>query len=282
MVGAAVVLALGIATWWITRSGNESTARCPTGLQVQGARCCGAGQYFEAGRCVGRAAACAASMQLQRTRGSSECVAREQRVRIAGGHLTLSPSDWEAEGQLTAREVEVAPFEIDTTEYTVGRYRRCASSGHCSGVRLDAKLEAGLPLGDVSAQQAQSLCESEGGRLPSGDEWLFAAAGPEARRFPWGNTGLVCRRAVFGMVAGPCTEGASGPELAGARPDGATPEGIFDLSGNLAEWTREPQGYLVRGGSFASTLAGMLKSWAAAPAPERSPTIGFRCAYPAR
>lgn len=220
-------------------------------------------------------------MQLQRTRGSSECVAREQRVRIAGGHLTLSPSDWEAEGQLTAREIEVAPFAIDTHEYTVGRYRRCAAGGHCSGVALDPKLEAGLPLGDVSAHQAESLCASEGGHLPSGDQWLFAAAGTEARRFPWGNTGLVCRRAVFGMVTGPCAQGAQGPELAGARPDGATPEGVFDLSGNLAEWTREPQGYLARGGSFTSTLAGLLKSWAAAPAATHSPTIGFRCAYPA-
>jgi hypothetical protein len=103
--------------------------------------------------------------------------------------------------------------------------------------------------------------------------------GSDARRFPWGGTGLVCRRAAYGLAAGPCADGATGPELAGSRPDGATPDGALDLSGNVAEWTREGRGYVARGGSFRSTSAAELKSFAAETAGVRL-DIGFRCAYP--
>jgi hypothetical protein len=55
----------------------------------------------------------------------------------------------------------------------------------------------------------------------------------------------------------------------------------MDLSGNVAEWTREPgRDYSARGGSFRSRSAAELKSWAALPDREKALYIGFRCAYP--
>jgi formylglycine-generating enzyme required for sulfatase activity len=100
------------------------------------------------------------------------------------------------------------------------------------------------------------------------------------RRFPWGATGLVCRRAAFGLVAGPCAESATMPELAGARPDGATPEGIADLAGNVAEWTRERDGSVrARGGSFRANNAAELKGWSAVGRSGASDDIGFRCVF---
>jgi formylglycine-generating enzyme required for sulfatase activity len=137
----------------------------------------------------------------------------------------------------------------------------------------------------VTPEEAEQLCLLSGGRLPTADEWVMAASGTEPRRFPWGQTGLVCRRASFGLVDGPCSEGATGPELSGARPDGKTPEGVLDLAGNVAEWTREADGsYRARGGSFRSREAGELKSWAVEPMPaeRRARHIGFRCAYEPR
>ena len=134
----------------------------------------------------------------------------------------------------------------------------------------------------VSVAQAESFCAWAGGRLPSSGEWLLAAAGKEGRRFPWGNTGLVCRRAVFGLGDGPCAGDGTAPDPPGSRPDGATPEGVFDLAGNVAEWTRDPDGRVrAHGGSYLTSSAAELKSWAAAEGSEPAPDVGFRCVYPA-
>jgi formylglycine-generating enzyme required for sulfatase activity len=60
-----------------------------------------------------------------------------------------------------------------------------------------------------------------------------------------------------------------------------TPDGVLDLAGNVAEWTREPQRYVARGGSYRSHSASELKTYAAEVSGVR-PDIGFRCAYPSR
>jgi formylglycine-generating enzyme required for sulfatase activity len=97
---------------------------------------------------------------------------------------------------------------------------------------------------------------------------------------------LVCRRAAFGLLQGPCasqseSKAGTSAELVGSRPDGASPEGVLDLAGNVAEWTREGGGgYSARGGSFRSTSAAELKSWASLGARDKALHIGFRCAYP--
>jgi formylglycine-generating enzyme required for sulfatase activity len=88
-------------------------------------------------------------------------------------------------------------------------------------------------------------------------------------------------------VGGPCGFGSTGPELAGAHPDGASPEGAQDLAGNVAEWVAarpddrsNPEG-AARGGSFVTALATDLRTWQtrALPATTRSVEVGVRCAY---
>jgi formylglycine-generating enzyme required for sulfatase activity len=210
---------------------------------------------------------------------STGCAFPTRRVRVEGGTLKLAPSDWEAEGQLSPRTFAVQSFELDNSEVTIERWTHCVAEGRCSP---QLAQEPGLPVTNVSPAEAERFCRSLGGRLPTRDEWIFAAARSAGRRYPWGQTGLVCRRAVFGLVSGPCAHGATSPDLAGSRPDGASPEGFFDLAGNVAEWAREPDGtYRARGGSFQSSLAGELKSWSevALPRGDRAPFVGFRCAY---
>jgi formylglycine-generating enzyme required for sulfatase activity len=213
--------------------------------------------------------------------GAARCRASavdNERVTIQGNLVSLSGADWEGKSGKPS-QAKVVAFEIDSTEVSGARYARCVAAGACSPLR--AESDPALPVREITPDAAEAFCRFEGGRLPTGPEWLLAAAGKEGRRFPWGSTGLVCRRAVFGLVDGPCANGARGPDAPGSRPDGKTPEGVLDLAGNVAEWAREPgHRFLARGGSYASKGAAELKSWAATERASPAPDIGFRCAYP--
>jgi formylglycine-generating enzyme required for sulfatase activity len=256
---------------------RRAPARCPSGLDSQNARCCGGGQVLTANnQCSASATSCAADMARD---DAGACVLPELRVHFAGGSTHLGATDWEGATE-SPQDVSVAAFDLDRAEVTIARFRLCALAEKCP--KIPEEAEPGRPVRNVSPAEASVFCAFAGGRLPSSDEWLFAAAGAAGRRYPWGNTGLVCRRASFGLSTGPCARGGSGPDFAGARPDGATPDGVLDLAGNVAEWTREKDGsFVARGGSYRSELASDLKTGAFEARQTRAPYVGFRCAYPA-
>ena len=196
------------------------------------------------------------------------------RVHVAGGTLRVSPNDWEALGKVAPVDALVGSFTIDRYEVTTKQWAAC---GDCP--QRDPSPQDDTPQTNVTPAEAQHFCETVGGRLPTANEWTFAASSAEGYRYPWGHTGLVCRKAVYGMVNGPCAEGATRPSQVGAHELGATPSGIFDLCGNAAEWvTDSPVTYAV-GGSFRSTLAGQLKVWAREQTATPRDDIGFRCVY---
>jgi formylglycine-generating enzyme required for sulfatase activity len=254
---------------------RSEPARCPPGLKAEGPRCCGVGQGVTGeGQCTGIAETCAADMTRDST---GSCTTIAQRIHFPGGAMQLGSPDWE--GTQGAREIRVGAFDLDNIEVTIMRFRDCSKAGACP--QIPDVAESGRPVRNVSPEEASHFCVFAGGHLPTSDEWLFAAAGASSRKFPWGNTGLVCRRATFGLVKGPCAKQSNaGPDFAGARPDGATAEGALDLSGNLAEWTVESDGsYRARGGSYRSELAAELVTWAEETRSTRAPHVGFRCAY---
>jgi formylglycine-generating enzyme required for sulfatase activity len=161
------------------------------------------------------------------------------------------------------RTLSVQTFALDRSEVPVGK-----------------GPERWLPWTHVAPEQAERYCQNQGGRLPTRDEWTFAAAGPHGRRFPWGQTGLVCRRAVYGLVRGPCARSnPAGPDAVGSRPDGATPDGLLDMVGNVAEWVRVGDQFVAMGGSFQSELASELKVWSSVGGNGVRADVGFRCAY---
>jgi formylglycine-generating enzyme required for sulfatase activity len=254
---------------------RRAPARCPPGLDAQGARCCGAGQGVTgSGQCSASAASCAESM-IKDDGGS--CVLPDVRVHLPSGTTHFGATDWEGPSE-ALQDVSVAAFDLDRAEVTIARFRKCSAAEKCP--KIPEEAEPGRPVRNVSPAEASDFCAFAGGRLPTSDEWLFAAAGAAGRRYPWGNTGLVCRRATFGLTRGPCAQGGTGPDFAGARPDGASPEGVLDLAGNVAEWTTEKDGsFVARGGSYRSEMAGDLKSWAFEARQTRAPYVGFRCAY---
>lgn len=276
---AAAIAALSATAVVVQLAARERQppVRCPHGLELARGRCCGTGQTRPRDRCEGVPKACGPHQRVVSFAGEpAGCVVERDRIYIAGGTLPAGAADWQR--AKTHKPVRVAAFSIDRGEVTVWRYLECAHAGVCP--KLDRGRDLGLPVTGVPPAVAERFCRFAGGRLPTSAEWRFAASGAEGRRFPWGFTGLVCRRAAFGLVDGPCSTDGDGPDLTGARPDGATPEGVLDLAGNVAEWTRDPDGrYRARGGSFRSRVAAELVTAAVETPRETADHVGFRCVY---
>jgi formylglycine-generating enzyme len=255
------------------------TLRDETG---RASRCCGVGQGLRQGRCVGAPLSCAPGM----VSSPAGCQPVRRAIALQGGHLRMAPSDWEAASLVQEAEVDVAAFSLDSHEVTEADWQRCAAAQKCPERPLFG--EPGRPMVLVTVLEAEQYCRAQGGRLPFSSELAFASAGPAGRRYPWGDTGAVCRRATFGLEDGPCAYGARGPELAGSHPSGASPEGVQDLAGNVAEWALadrlsadKPGLAEARGGSWQDGVASALRAWSSrvVPADTRSSAIGFRCAF---
>lgn len=179
------------------------------------------------------------------TKSGKTCVLMQELVLVKGGKRRIGASDWEAVGARPqeARSVDVRPFVIDNVEMHVD----------------------GAPRVGLSFNEALRKCIRRGGRLPTEDEWMLAAMGERDVRYPWGQTGSQCGRAVWGRSSGPCRATLS-PEVAldrvGTHPSGKTPSGIYDLGGSVAEWVTGPQGETrVKGGSWRTGLVSELRVW---------------------
>lgn len=191
----------------------------------------------------------------------------------------------------------VAGFWMARTEVTVAEYARCVAVGRCApagyaggAVRFE---KPNFPVTFVSYDDARRYCAFRGGRLPTEAEFERAARGAERRVYPWGNN-FHARLANHGRLGVDTTDASDGfAELSpvGSFPDGATPEGVLDLAGNVAEWTLDPYGSTygspsphgeraVRGGGFDSSAAFLRGAARAGKLPQsREPALGFRCVW---
>lgn len=222
---------------------------------------------------MGNAVSCPPGLELV----TGSCALRSERVRVPGGSVHLGPGDWQSQGVVAPRTIEVESFSMDRGEVTLLQWRTCVDAGSCRSI---AGAEPGVPVTNVELDDARAYCRHAGGHLPTVDQWIFAATTSASLRYPWGHTGLVCRRAAFGLTEGPCAEGAVGPEIAGSRPDGISATGLLDLVGNVAELAIAGDGTVAAmGGSFRSAVAAQLKSWAAVDFVAPAPDVGLRCAY---
>jgi formylglycine-generating enzyme len=281
LAAAAIGLVLGVVV--LGRARWAPPARCAPGMMALGARCCGEGQTLVSGRCTGRPERCAAGLDVT----DEGCVSRPRAVGLSGGTFRIGPGDWEAQGQVTPRAVTLAPFALDVYEVNEARYAACIADAACTPVPLSG--EPGRAVASVTLAESARFCAWAGGELPTPEELTFAAAGLKGRRYAWGDTGAVCRRAAWGLLRGPCAEGATGPEVTGSHPDGASPEGAHDLAGNVAEWASSSGGAEgstalaeARGGAFSDGAASALRSWNRREivTDTRSVEVGFRCVYP--
>lgn len=138
------------------------------------------------------------------------------------------------------------------------------------------------PRERITWYEASQFCSLYGGKLPTEEEWLYAARGTnQLLTYPWG-ANFVAANVIYAFNSNNQTHEVGSSQ----RAAGASWVGAYDMSGNVREWTSTVSGnssnaYVVKGGSwsgFADDLQLMTRP-AFFPTYEDS-TIGFRCAIP--
>lgn len=140
------------------------------------------------------------------------------------------------------------PFCMGETEVSVREFRRCVEAKACRDFDpkwdIDDPKKATWLLGDesmpinyVDEEQAKQYCAFVGGRLPTADEWIWAAGSAKGWIFPWGNEftfdkdwfcGFWRRRNQEHNAAIPCS--------ARLYPTDRTLQGVYDMIGSVTEF----------------------------------------------
>ncbi|MFM8551584.1 MAG: formylglycine-generating enzyme family protein [Nitrospiraceae bacterium] len=161
-------------------------------------------------------------------------------VLIPAGEFEMGSGEHEGEAdERPKHRVYLDAYYIDRFQVTVSRYAafieatkreppRSWSSGR-------AQEEGEWPVVGVDWLDAEAYCQWAGRRLPTEAEWEKAARGADGRKYPWGNEEPTSRHANFGkQESDELTRTAVGRYEAGKSP-----YGVYDLAGNVWEWTAD-------------------------------------------
>ena len=193
-----------------------------------------------------------------------------------------------APNEIPEHDVTLDAFWMDQLEVTNAMYMLCVNSGGCEPpqeLKSQRRREYfgnpefnDYPVVYVTWAQAKAYCEWAERRLPTEAEWERAGRGDDFRTFPWGEDKADGLLANFNMLVGDTSR-------VGTYPAGASPFGVLDMSGNVAEWvndfysfdysallenTLNPTGLTTSSGLNRVVRGGSLG--------DASPRIGFRCA----
>jgi formylglycine-generating enzyme required for sulfatase activity len=282
---------------------------CPAGTEQSGNECvktevrtdvdCPDGSHFEDGACRAtldtrcppattyqQGVGCVPGVVPLRPAAGGSCPA--DMVLVAGGAFRLAGYQ-KSRGTTTV----VQHFCIDKTEVTVGAYKACAKKGTCPTDKLACNPKSStwnahddkLPLNCIDYTDSATYCTSVGKRLPTEDEWEWAARGASLGfAYPWGGT-----TEDWSKLCASTPKKRDLPCKVGSFPAGDTPLGVHDMAGSLWEWattTRpednsKPTDMAIRGGGwdivigFASFSS---ESRVGYETTYRSKAVGFRCA----
>jgi len=160
-------------------------------------------------------------------------------VAIPAGEFIMGS---EVEDERPPHVVFVEAFEMDMFEVTNQEFARfvwetgyvtdAEKAGDSMPWRVYAEGKPNHPVVKVSWNDARAYCEWAGKRLPTEAEWEKAARGTDGRIYPWGNEWDPTR-------ANTKESGHRGTTPVGSFPEGASPYGVMDMAGNVAEWTAD-------------------------------------------
>jgi len=229
----------------------------------------------------------------------------DMRVRECGFYESVPPArhhladSYTFQVQTFRRRVVFRRFAMDETLVTNAQFGRFLAACRYRPRHRENFLkhwrEGGPPAGKedhpvvyVDLDDARAYASWAGKRLPSEEEWQYAAQGTDGRKYPWGEP----------MEPGRCNAGeAGGTTPVRAFPRGRSPFGCYDMCGNVWQWTESErsdsrtQFCIIRGGAWfaakgsnwyvdggprpANFATKFLMTWSGL---DRCSTIGFRCA----
>jgi formylglycine-generating enzyme required for sulfatase activity len=136
--------------------------------------------------------------------------------------------------------VTLKAFYMDKYEVTNLQYKKFIDATHRRSPdhfvnRTYPEGKADHPVTYVNWYDAKAYCEWAGKRLPTDQEWEKAARGTDGRMFPWGNEFNVNNANTPLRWNVLHTDGDTTP--VGAFEGGVSPYGLYDMSGNVWEWT---------------------------------------------
>ncbi len=141
-----------------------------------------------------------------------------------------------------AHYVTLHAYWMDQLEVTNAMYLLCVKTGTCTLPQTFKSLRRteyfnnpefnDYPVVYVTWGQAKTYCEWAQERLPTEAEWERAGRGDDWRTFPWGEDKANGLLANYNMLVGDTSR-------VGTYPLGASPFGVLDMAGNVAEWTND-------------------------------------------
>ena len=211
-------------------------------------------------------------------------------IMVPSGAFTMGNNASDDESEKPEHIVNVRAFYLDKYEVTNEEYYEFVRvTRRAPPVNWqDGKFPAGegkYPVSWVSWFDADAYARYAGKRLPTEEEWEYAARGDDKRLYPWGNE--------FSEQNANAKETRKDHAMpVGSYPSGASRFGVMDMAGNVAEWTAsdyslypgsraktDPGNKIIRGGSFGldQSYAMATTRWSVAPATTKD-YIGFRLA----
>ena len=204
--------------------------------------------------------------------------------------------------QLTQPEdTFINSFYMDKYEVSIHSYIRCIEADVCDPFTIEniyqsyivnPNIDTDIPVTEVTYYDAAIYCAWRGGRLPTSAEWEYAASGQDNRQFSWGDDiteipSNHCDTNCSLQYSSAYDDGFREIAPAISFDEGESWAGIYNLSGNVSEWTstRSFSGTglfddirLTKGGSYHSPIFA-LSTWFSVPAGanDKLATIGFRC-----
>ncbi|MFQ5645722.1 MAG: formylglycine-generating enzyme family protein [bacterium] len=132
--------------------------------------------------------------------------------------------------EIPQHKVSLEAFYIDRFEVTFGDYKKFLDATGCPKPRdwgnIDFVKRAGFPVFGVTYKDAEAYAGWMNKRLPTEAEWERTARGASGRRFPWGDKIPALELKELKWL-----------HEAGDLFFDCTPEGVYDLVGNVSEWT---------------------------------------------